>query len=343
VTGALSSTARRSCHLVARHVRFVVPRERRYALDVRAGRIGTGPIAGLPPHDPEWREPDWVRDKHFVFVGGLHRSGTTLLSRLLRAHDATSAFKGTGAPQDEGSFLQDVLATGNERFGVTRMSSDQAMMLDERSGAATDAARRRVLACWLPHWDASKPVLLEKSPPNLLRGRLLQHWFPGASFVFIMRHPIAVVMAMRARRWHTAHELPAHLILAHWVRSHRAAVRDADALRSRFFVRYETLVARPDETSARLFGFLGLDAPASRPPIESGKNGPYLSAWDALMRSRAGRWHRGPRFDELESEIETLGYSMRAPMDGPSGAPEIWSAESGSVEMSEHPGLYSSL
>src|ERR1700691_2539156 len=51
---------------------------------------------------------------HFVFLGGLHRSGTTLLFRMLREHPEISGFENNKvkeewlAPEDEGQFLQTV-------------------------------------------------------------------------------------------------------------------------------------------------------------------------------------------------------------------------------------------
>ena len=47
-------------------------------------------------------------EHRFVFLAGLHRSGTTLLARLLAAHPEVSGFSGTGAPADEGQLLQSV-------------------------------------------------------------------------------------------------------------------------------------------------------------------------------------------------------------------------------------------
>jgi hypothetical protein len=37
-----------------------------------------------------------------LFVGGLHRGGTTPLARCLAAHPQVSGFRSTGVPADEG-------------------------------------------------------------------------------------------------------------------------------------------------------------------------------------------------------------------------------------------------
>src|ERR1700693_1221710 len=55
-----------------------------------------------------------ARTQPFVFLGGLHRSGTTLLFRMLREHPAISGFANNQdanewlAAEDEGQYLQSV-------------------------------------------------------------------------------------------------------------------------------------------------------------------------------------------------------------------------------------------
>jgi len=46
--------------------------------------------------------------RQYVFIAGLHRSGTSVLARCLREHPQISGFRNTGVPEDEGQHLQDV-------------------------------------------------------------------------------------------------------------------------------------------------------------------------------------------------------------------------------------------
>ncbi|MEI2612689.1 MAG: hypothetical protein V9G20_28950 [Candidatus Promineifilaceae bacterium] len=49
-------------------------------------------------------------DNHqFIFIGGLHRSGTSILFKTLRDHPQISGFYNTQVPEDEGQHLQTVI------------------------------------------------------------------------------------------------------------------------------------------------------------------------------------------------------------------------------------------
>ena len=49
-----------------------------------------------------------LSDHRYIFVCGLHRSGTSVLFRSLRDHPEVSGFQGTPSPEDEGMHLQTV-------------------------------------------------------------------------------------------------------------------------------------------------------------------------------------------------------------------------------------------
>jgi hypothetical protein len=80
-----------------------------------------------------------VEGHKLVFLAGLHRSGTTLLARLLAAHPEISGFSGTGVPADEGQHLQTVYPAakvygGPGRFGFapeSHLTEDSALVSEQ--------------------------------------------------------------------------------------------------------------------------------------------------------------------------------------------------------------------
>ena len=119
-----------------------------------------------------------------LFVGGLHRSGTTLLADLIAAHPSTSGFANTGVPADEGQHLQDVYPAaraygGPGRFGLApdahmtethelvspRQQDASPRSMGASLGSREDGSRREVAA--EPDQDAL--------PAGPLPGRDVRH------------------------------------------------------------------------------------------------------------------------------------------------------------------------
>ena len=44
---------------------------------------------------------------------------------------------------------------------------------------------------WLKYWDQTKPILLEKSPPNIVRAHSIENKFRPAYFIVLYRNPYA--------------------------------------------------------------------------------------------------------------------------------------------------------
>jgi Sulfotransferase family len=242
-----------------------------------------------------------------VFVGGLHRSGTTPLARCVAAHPQVSGFQGTGVREDEGQHLQSVYPSARAHGGPGRFASAAAAHLTERSLLATPDAGRRLFEAWRPWWDLSRPVLLEKSPPNLLASRFLQAAFPGARFVMVVRHP--AIVSLSTRKWAPRRTLGG--LLGHWFQAHQLLEEDAPHLRHLHVVKYEHLVRDPERTLAGVAGFLGLDGPVPAGGIERQRSAGYERRWQELA---GGGWLRHARFRALlrryGAAAEHFGYSL---------------------------------
>jgi hypothetical protein len=243
----------------------------------------------------------------YVFVGGLHRSGTSLVHRLLRAHPDVSGFEGTGAWEDEGQHLQDVLPTARALGGPGRFGFADGAHLTEASPAVSDATRDALLAAWRPHWDLDRPVLLEKSPPNLIRFRFLRALFPDARLVAVVRHPIAVAEATRRMRW-VRRLRSTRSVVEHWAWCMDRFERDRARLGPVHLVRYEEFVADPEARFAELLRFLDLDPAPLGETIHTDANARWEAHWRRTRRLRPGKVKA---VEALEHRVRRHGFSIR--------------------------------
>ena len=247
-------------------------------------------------------------DHTFVFIGGLHRSGTSLFTRCLAEHPQVSGFSDTGAIEDEGQHLQTVYHPANRHGGPGRFGFHDEAFLDESSPLVTPENRDTLIREWSPHWDMSRPVLLEKSPPNLIRTRFLQALFPEARQIAVIRHPIAVACATQKWSWTSYTSL-----IEHWLVCHERLEADAVQLPHLHVVRYEDFVADPDARLAEAFRYLGLEPRPSGLTVRDSINDGYFTRWAANRWNPLKRYDTDRAAERFEERVARFGYSMREP------------------------------
>ena len=252
-----------------------------------------------------------------VFLGGLHRSGTTPLARWLAAHPEVSGLSATGAFEDEGQHLQSVYPIAAAHGGPGRFTLDPAARLTETSPLLTPDAAQLLLDAWMPFWDTSKAALVEKSPPNLIRMRFLRALFPQARFVMVVRHPVAVALATRKWRRFTMSAL-----IRYWLAGHRHLVEDARQVGRVAVIRYEDLMSAPDQELDRVFAFLSLAPHREDWPVRTGINDAYFSQYRPARRPLR-RWLHTRAAREYEQQVAPFGYSLLEPSRLEPPAPEI--------------------
>ncbi len=246
-------------------------------------------------------------DSHrFVFIGGLHRSGTSLLFQCLRHHPHISSFANTGVPEDEGQHLQTVYRPAYQEGGPGRFGFRPAMHLTETSSIATPENASRLFSEWRPHWDLRKPVLLEKTPQNLIQTRFLQALFPQADFVMMMRHPVAVSYA--TQRWNRTSLFS---LLRHWCHCHELFEQDRPYLKRILVVRYEDFVADPIRQLESVYRFLDLPPCFDETPAGRGFNKRYFAKWQAAKKGLISRHYLKQIETRLEKSVNRFGYSLR--------------------------------
>jgi hypothetical protein len=219
----------------------------------------------------------------YFFIGGLHRSGTTLIARVLGQHPMIASLTGTGVPEDEGQHLQSVYAPAERHGGWGRFAYRDRAHLTESSPLVSPESAARMEAAWVPYWsDPDAPIRLEKSPPNLVQLRFLQALWPDASFLVVIRHPVAVTLATRKQMKRSRNPVrrfsPDIRVLRHWERAYSIAQSDLEQVGATV-VRYEDFVADPGAESDRIFAAMGLGSFAVDAKIDPDANSRYLNAW----------------------------------------------------------------
>jgi hypothetical protein len=250
-----------------------------------------------------------MSDRRLVFVGGLHRSGSSLLARALAAHPEISGLSNTGVVEDEGQFLQSVYPSDAISGGAGRFGFDARAHLTEASPLATPANAERLRREWEAYWPPKGLWCLEKTPANLLRARFLQASFPDAAFIFIMRHPIGVALAVR--KWT---RIGIYALIHHWVHCHRLFRGDLPLIQRYCIVPYEELVAVPDRTVGMLYEFLELDPHPLSVSVAQGMNEAYFRLWTEAYGVR-GRDRGTQGFDPRRGAVVPLGERFRGVLD----------------------------
>lgn len=193
--------------------------------------------------------------QRYIFVGGLHRSGTSILARLIAAHPQVRGITGAPVPEQEGVYLQGAIPHTAQSGRPLHFATDPAQHLIEAGPHDRLETRDRLASDWDRWFAPGGDWRVEKSPVNLTRMRLYQQLFPASQFIVILRHPQAMARALE--KWGHSNTEAA---VDHWIAAHRIVEADLDFLHSVMVLRYEDLVARPDRIRSAIFSFLQLGA-----------------------------------------------------------------------------------
>lgn len=203
------------------------------------------------------------RNKTWLFLVGCYNSGTTLLSEIISQHPSVSALT------TEGHFITDQFVK-DYVIGLPRMWVDREdiFRLNENDeGPDADRIKKE----WAMRLDTSKPVLVEKSPPNTAKMRWLQKHFENAYFVGIMRNGYAVAegISRKAEPGHLKDGWPIEKSAWQWKRSNEIMFDDAKHLDRFMWVTYEDLTEDTRGTLNKITEFVGID---NFQPFEDGRS-----------------------------------------------------------------------
>ena len=104
---------------------------------------------------------------------------------------------------------------------------------------------------WMKYWDRGKPLLLDKSPPNLIRTKMITEHFSPVCFVAMVRDPYVHCEGYMRRDKLTSKQAAERTLQC---LQHQR--QNLEELKDIILIRYEDLVANPDEIKERLLHFL---------------------------------------------------------------------------------------
>ena len=193
------------------------------------------------------------KPKKWVFLVGCYNSGTTLLAELLGQHPQISAL------HTEGHFITDQFVKDYE-IGLPRMwvGREDIFCLPE-DDASVDVVRLKKE--WGMRMDLSKPVLLEKSPPNSARTLWLQKNFENAHFIGIVRNGYAVAegISRKGDPQHMKGGWPIADSAHQWARGNEILASDAKKLKNFMWVKYEDFSSDTGGALDKIASFLDLE------------------------------------------------------------------------------------
>ena len=191
------------------------------------GAISSGDKEAIKERLDMWqRLQRTVLSKRYVFVGGLQRTGTTLVGGCLGDSDKYTGLEnenlGHGAYEvmkpwtihnfsrseyeatvrtggTEGKFVQSIYPyTFLVRDVVANNHSIDEHHFNEKAVFATRVKGLELFRQWAPFWDLKQQYLVEKTPENLMMSRALATMFgpTRTHFVFTMRHPLVWSLAI---------------------------------------------------------------------------------------------------------------------------------------------------
>src|SRR5262245_30510760 len=200
----------------------------------------------------------WARDYNdrttafWLFIVGLHGSGTTLLRTILEQHPAIRSMPREG--QYYTNAVPQVVTYGYVRKFTERLD------LFRLTEAHSPMAALRAQYDWSFVYEGHRGIKLEKSSTNVIRARWLHAHFGSSRLITILRDPYSGCASTRRRR----PQIPVENIAWQWKIAHDLLLSDLPHLERNLIVYYEDLCGWPDEQLGRISEFLELE-PALTP------------------------------------------------------------------------------
>jgi hypothetical protein len=284
-----------------------------------------------------------------VFLIGAPRSGTTLLARMLSAHSAVygRAEPHLITPIAHLGYFGSVQKAPYDPYNVEQAVKEIVAEIPRGEAGYLDALRAYTDSIYGQLMDGAPPgtrYLLDKTPAYALVLPFLTKLYPGAKYVVLTRHPLAVLTSYVESFFDGNYQVAMehNPILARYVPALARMVRERPV--PLVWVKYEDLVKEPEAQFRGVCDYLGV--PFEEGAIRYGESGEaFKGLGDPTgvqkhtrpVTSSVGKWASEiasqPRvlafvsrlLDQLaDDDLETLGYpraTIVAQLEAAKGGP----------------------
>jgi len=246
-----------------------------------------------------------MKNHKFIFICGLHRSGTSLLHKILKNQKGISGFENTPAIEDEGQHLQTVFNAANKHGGPGKFGFDPSSYLNANSKLINAENKKNLITQWNKYWDLNKEFLVEKSPPNLVRTLFLQALFPNSYFITIYRHPVATSLA--TKKWS---KTSYSSLISHWLICHKQFMNDKTKIKNSLEIKYEDLTEMPSKTLNTISKFLNTEVKIKDINIKKEVNQKYFNIWKNKKTHFLLKYKINRHENYFEKKINEFNYSF---------------------------------
>jgi len=188
----------------------------------------------------------------FLWLSGLHFSGTSLTNYILQTNGLISGHIDTGVPMDEGQHLQNEFPRDYENGDICSSTDMIQYQMDEHHHLASDKVRSCLFTEWAHYWDLSRPILMEKSPASIFHLRYRQWMFPRVTAsIVVVRHPLygCLIHPNKQSPSNFFHRDLIESALHHWMDSHNYLISILPQLDRYAIIMFEDFYSQPDAVS----------------------------------------------------------------------------------------------
>ena len=217
-----------------------------------------------------------------IFVGGLHKSGTTLFHDILANSTQVSSLCDRGLPCGEGQYIQSQLLP-DIYYGEILFGLSTEAYLTETSFSNPDIIGEKMFCEWKRYWQIKSEYLLEKSPINVVRTRFLQRVFPKSIYIVLIRDPRTAYIAAKKNM----RRITMETYFRNWVAIYNTFLEDQHYLTNSMLVQYENLLSYPTDIIDECKATLCIDLPDCGAVINCDTDEKYRTQWNVLYSEHA--------------------------------------------------------